>query len=112
MAQVTATQPIDMLSPEIWSGEVTVTTPTQIVIDNHQGDVIQGSSGSDVLAGFGVDDQCTIRPGSDIVFGGSRNDTLVFDGGGDTVFGESGFDTLIINADRAKGISYNELWLS
>ncbi len=39
MAQVTATQSIDMLSPAVWSGDVTLTTPTQIVIDDHQGNI-------------------------------------------------------------------------
>lgn len=166
MAIVTASQPIDMLAPEVWWGDVTLAAPTQIVIDNGQGrvatytgtfqytsnsvaggiltgfsqasssgidftvtdfsisaslayaiiqsgdaqaawrlvlagdDIINGSSGSDILAGFGGNDTFVTGGGLDIVFGGTGDDTLLYNVDNDTFFGESGFDSVVIDAAR------------
>lgn len=166
MAIVSASQPIDMLSPAVWSGDVTLATPTQIVIEDGMGrvatytgsfqytstsvgggvltgfsqastsgldftvsdfslsaslayaviqsgdgqaawrlvlsgdDTINGSNGSDILAGFNGNDTFVTGAGLDISFGGYGDDTLLYNAENDKFFGESGFDRVVFDAAR------------
>lgn len=56
-------------------------------------DVLNGTSGPDVICGFGGNDVLRGGGGADIVFGGPGNDTIEGGAGRDLLFGDAGNDS-------------------
>jgi VCBS repeat-containing protein len=66
-----------------------------IRIGNSGNNILNGTSGSDLLLGGGGDDTLNGGAGIDILFGGADNDSLNGGSGSDLVSGDSGNDTLV-----------------
>jgi glucose/arabinose dehydrogenase len=67
-------------------------TPT--IVGTHGQDLLQGTSGPDVIAGLAGDDFISGGGGPDLICGAEGNDTLNGNGAGDSLSGGPGDDTL------------------
>lgn len=68
--------------------------PVTLILGTAQADTLQGTSGSDVMFGFGGDDLLEGNDGDDFIWGGQGNDTLRGGNGNDSLWGGSGNDKM------------------
>ena len=77
------------------------------IIGTEGDDVLEGTTGNDVICGMGGDDRIDGKRGNDVIYGGSGNDTLYGRDGDDTIYGGSGDDLIL--GHRGNDVLYGRL---